>query len=55
MFYRAFIGPSLGGAFDEHFGFQWAMTVCTYSVIPRLKATSIALAIFLKRPFISHK
>lgn len=35
MFYRAFIGPSLGGAFDEHFGFQWAMTVCRYSVIPR--------------------
>ncbi|XP_066020939.1 MFS-type transporter SLC18B1-like [Pocillopora verrucosa] len=23
----AFIGPSLGGAFDEHFGFQWAMTI----------------------------
>lgn len=55
MFYRAFIGPSLGGAFDEHFGFQWAMTVCKYSVIPRLKATSLALTIVLKRPFISHK
>ena len=27
-FNRLFIGPSLGGALAEHFGFAWAVTVC---------------------------
>ena len=30
VFFRAFLGPTLGGALDEYLHFQWATTVSTF-------------------------
>ena len=31
LLYRATIGPILAGVLDEHFGFEWAMSVSVFS------------------------
>ena len=39
LLYRATIGPSLAGVLDDHFGFEWAMSVSAVFIIRGIWST----------------